>query len=167
MDMKLKNKIGLFAGKTVILAALFLILVTMFKGCTGNNNSAKKSAGLTFVSDPAAFLSNAEKNHMIQPSSALLRDMDIHIMTVVLKQSPEDIDNQAVTLFQEYGVGRTTAASKGVLFLIDPSGKQVRIEIGYDLEPIFTDGFTGYIERRQMAPFFQANKVGPVIVATV
>ncbi len=41
-----------------------------------------------------------------------------------------------------------------MLFLIDPSGKQVRIEIGYDLEPIFTDGFTGYIERRQMTPFF-------------
>jgi len=88
-------------------------------------------------------------------------------MTVVLKQSPEDINNKAVKLFQKYGVGRTTNGAKGVLFLIDPSGKQVRIEIGYDLEPIFTDGFTGYIERRQMTPFFQANKVGPGIEASV
>ena len=43
--------------------------------------------------------------------------MDIHIMAVVLKQSPENIDNQAVELFQEYGVGRTTNGAKGVLFL--------------------------------------------------
>jgi len=164
MDIKFKHKI--FAGKTVILTALFLFSVTMFQACTGNNDP-QKSVGITFVSDPAALLSKAEKNHMTQLSSALLRDMDIHIMTVVLKQSPEDINNQAVKLFQEYGVGRTTNGAKGVLFLIDPSGKQVRVEIGYDLEPIFTDGFTGYIERRQMTPFFQANKVGPGIEATV
>lgn len=149
-----------------IFAAVFLSCFAMFAGCTENNDPPKNSV-ITFVSDQAALLSKAEKNHITQLSSALLRDMDIHIMTVVLKQSPEDINNKAVKLFQEYGVGRTTNGAKGVLFLIDPSGKQVRIEIGYDLEPIFTDGFTGYIERRQMAPFFQANKVGAGIEATV
>ena len=157
MDMKIKHN---------IFAAVFLSCFAMFAGCT-ENNDPKKNSVITFVSDQAALLSKAEKNHITQLSSALLRDMDIHIMTVVLKQSPEDINNKAVKLFQEYGVGRTTNGAKGVLFLIDPSGKQVRIEIGYDLEPIFTDGFTGYIERRQMAPFFQANKVGAGIEATV
>jgi len=165
MDMKIKYKI--FTGKTVIFTAVFLFSVALFQACTGNNDRSKKSAGMMFVIDQAALLSKAEKNHMIQLSGALLRDMDIHIMTVVLKQSPENMDNKAVKLFQEYGVGRTTSGAKGVLFLIDPSGKQVRIEIGYDLEPIFTDGFTGYIERRQMTPFFQADKVGPGIEATV
>jgi hypothetical protein len=164
MNMKLKYKI--FTGKTATVTVLFLFLITGFTGCTGNNDP-QKNAGITFVRDPAALLSKAEKKHITHLSSALLRDMDIHIMAVVLKQSPEDMDNQAVKLFQEYGVGRTTHGAKGVLFLIDPSGKQVRIEIGYDLEPIFTDGFTGYIERRQMSPFFQANKVGPGIEATV
>ena len=149
-----------------IFAAVFLSCFAMFAGCT-ENNDPKKNSVITFVSDQAALLSKAEKNHITQLSSALLRDMDIHIMTVVLKQSPEDINNKAVKLFQEYGVGRTTNGAKGVLFLIDPSGKQVRIEIGYDLESIFTDGFTGYIERRQMTPFFQANKVGPGIEASV
>jgi hypothetical protein len=139
----------------------------VFAGCIGNNDTSKESSGITFVSDQAALLSKAEESHMIQLTSALLRDMDIHIIVVVLKQSPKDIDSQAVKIFQEYGVGRTTNGAKGVLFLIDPSGKQVRIEIGYDLESIFTDGFTGYIERRQMAPFFQANKVGAGVEATV
>jgi uncharacterized protein len=165
MDMKIKHKI--FTGKKVILTAVFLFFVAMFAGCTGNNDSSEKSTGIRFVSDEAALLSKAEKNRITQLNSALLRDMDIHIMTVVLKQSPENMDNKAVKLFQEYRVGQTTHGAKGVLFLIDPFGKQVRIEIGYDLEPIFTDGFIGYIERRQMTPFFQANKVGPGIEATV
>lgn len=162
--MKIKHKI--FTGKRDILTAIFLCFVAIFAGCTGNNNP-QKSSGITFVSDEAALLSKVEKYRITQLSSALLRDMDIHIMAVVLKQSPKDIDIKAVNLFQEYGVGRTTHGAKGVLFLIDPSGKQVRVEIGYDLEPIFTDSFTGYIERRQMTPFFQANKVGPGIEATV
>jgi len=167
MNMKLKNKIYFYNGKTVTLTALFLFFIAISTGCTGNNDSSPKNLGLKFVSDQTALLSKVEKNHIAQLGSALLRDMDIHIMAVVLKESPDDIDNKAVKLFQEYGVGRTTNGAKGVLFLIDPLGKQVRIEIGYDLEPIFTDGFTGYIERRQMTPFFQANKVGPGIEATV
>ena len=167
MDMKLKNKIYFFTGKTVTLTVLFLFFIAISTGCTGNNDSSSKSVGIGFVSDQAALLSKAEINHITQLGNARLRDMDIHIMALVLKESPEDIDNKAVKLFQEYGVGRTTNGAKGVLFLVDPLGKQVRIEIGYDLEPIFTDGFTGYIERRQMTPFFQANKVGPGIEATV
>lgn len=166
-DMKLKNKIFFCFGKAGTLTVLSLFFITIFTGCTDNNDSSPKNAGMEFVSDQAALLSKAEKNHIKQLGSALLRDMDIHIMAVVLKESPDDINNKAVKLFQEFGVGRTTNGAKGVLFLIDPLGKQVRIEIGYDLEPIFTDGFTGYIERRQMAPFFQANKVGPGIEATV
>ena len=165
MDMKLKIRFYLYTG--ILLTVFFLFFIAINTGCTGNNDDFPKSSGIQFVSDQAALLSKAEKNHITQLTSALLKDMDIHIMAVVLKESPKDIDNKAVQLFQEYGVGRTTNGSKGVLFLIDPLGKQVRIEIGYDLEPIFTDGFTGYIERRQMVPFFQANKAGPGIEATV
>jgi len=165
--MKFKHKIYSFTQKTATLTVLFLYFIIFPIGCTGSNDSSPKGAGTAFVCDQAALLSTAEKNHITQLGSALLRDMDIHIMAVVLKESPEDIDNKAVKLFQEYGVGRTTNGAKGVLFLIDPLGKQVRMEIGYDLEPIFTDSFTGYIERRQMTPFFETNRVGSGIEATV
>ncbi len=54
-----------------------------------------------------------------------------------------------------------------MLLLVDPHGSTVRIEIGYDLESIFPDSFVGYIERRQMKPFFRAGKVGAGVEATV
>lgn len=146
-----------------IVSAIFLVSFILCVGCTKNNNSS----GLKFVNDQAGILSKAEKDHITELNNALLRDMDIHIMVIVIKKRSEDIDNEAVKLFEEYNIGRTTKGAKGVLFLIDPSGKQVRVEIGYDLESIFTDSFTGYIERRQMTPFFQAHKVGPGIEATV
>ena len=83
--MKIKHKI--FTGKTAILTAIFLFSVTMFAGCT-ENSAPPKSSGITFVVDQAALLSQAEKNHIIQLCRALLKDMDIHIMAVVLKQRP-------------------------------------------------------------------------------
>jgi uncharacterized protein len=164
-NMNLKNNIYVYTVKTITLSVLFFIFIST--GCTGNNDDSPKKIGIEFVNDQASLLSKAEKNHITQLTSALLKDMDIHIMAVVLKESPDDIDYKAVTLFQKYGVGRSTHGAKGILFLIDPQGKQVRIDIGYDLEPIFTDSFTGYIERKQMTPFFQANKVGPGIEATI
>ena len=54
-----------------------------------------------------------------------------------------------------------------MLFLVDPQGKAVRLETGYDLEGIFTDAFTGYVEREQMLPFFAAGRIAPGIEATV
>ena len=45
--------------------------------------------------------------------------------------------------------------------------RQVRMEIGYGLEGVFPDAFVGHVERNQMVPFFQANRVGPGIEATV
>jgi len=72
-----------------------------------------------------------------------------------------------VKLFDEYGLGKSTLAARGVLLLVDPQGHQVRLEIGYDLEPIFTDLLVGRVEQEQMVPFFQAGRVGPGLEATV
>jgi hypothetical protein len=63
-------------------------------------------------------------------------------------------------------LGEKTGKARGLLFLIDPAGKQVRIEIGYDLEGIFPDIFVSYLEHEQMLPFFQQAKVGAGIEAT-
>ena len=41
------------------------------------------------------------------------------------------------------------------------------MEIGYDLEALFPDGFVGYVEEEQMVPFFASGKIGPGVEATV
>ena len=97
--MKLKNKKYRYFPKKTTLTVLFLFFILIFTACTNNDDSSLKSAGIAFVSDQASLLSKAEKNHIKQLGSALLRDMDIHIMAVVLKESPEDIDNKAVKCF--------------------------------------------------------------------
>ena len=64
-------------------------------------------------------------------------------------------------------MGARTRAARGVLLVVDPAGQQVRLEIGYDLEGVFPDGFVGRVEEEQMVPFFAAGRIGAGVAATV
>jgi hypothetical protein len=141
--------------------ATFLTITLLLLGCSG------KEEAPAFIDDQPALLTKHERERIIQLNRKLFEALDIHIKIVLLKESPLDINQKAVGLFKAYALGKKTRGAKGILFVVDPAGKQVRMEIGYDLEPIFPDGFVGYIERKQMVPFFQANKIGPGIEATI
>jgi uncharacterized protein len=135
-----------------------LLVIAVCSGC---------SRQATFVEDRSALLSGAERDRMTRICRKLLEDLDIHIMTVVLADPSADIDADAVAIFEDARLGEKTGGARGLLFLVDPAGGRVRLEVGYDLEGIFTDGFVGYIERRQMVPFFQAGRMGAGVEATV
>lgn len=144
-----------------VLAIIFaLIFLISSGGCHKENDS-------DFIDDRGHLLSDHEEERVTLLCEKLLEDLDIHIKVVILRNSPHDINQKAIGIFDNCALGEKTRGARGVLFLVDPEGKKVRLEIGYDLEPIFTDGFTGYIERGQMVPFFQNGRVGAGIEATV
>jgi hypothetical protein len=129
--------------------------------------SSCSKGGNEFLEDPGNLLSFSEKERIEQYHAVLLRDQDIHFKAVFLEDAVADIDQKAVELFDQYKLGEKTRAAKGVLLLVDAQGKKVRMEIGYDLEAIFPDGFVGYVEEEQMVPFFASGKIGPGVEATV
>ena len=51
--------------------------------------------------------------------------------------------------------------------MIAEEEEEVRLEVSYGLEGIFTDAFVSYIEHEQMVPYFQRGRVGEGIEATV
>lgn len=138
---------------------LTLIASLMLVACSGPQESP--------VEDQAGLLSAVEQSRLKEFQRHLLGELDIELKILVLGESPGDLDQEAVELFDLYRVGKRTRAARGVLLLIDPIGEQVRMEIGYDLEGIFPDGFIGYVEEKQMLPFFQQGRIGHGIEATV
>ncbi|MBN2297970.1 MAG: TPM domain-containing protein [Deltaproteobacteria bacterium] len=143
-----------------LMAVLFTILCMVY-ACTWLSRDDHT------VHDEASLLTETQKTRINSLCRELINDLDIDIVIDILDKSPENIDEKATEIFNRRAVGRNTQGNKGVLFLIDPHGRQVRLEIGYDLEEIFPDGFVGYIERRQMSPFFQDGRVGEGIEATM
>jgi len=121
----------------------------------------------SFVDDRGGLLKTEQLIHLNNYHHLLLRNLNIHFQLTILAESPDDPDRKAVELFDTLGLGETTGGARGVLLLVDPVGEQVRLEIGYDLEGTFPDGFVAYLEREQMAPFFAAGRVGDGVEATV
>jgi uncharacterized protein len=87
---------------------------------------------------------------------------DVLIVATVKSVAPwPDVQSYAVKMFENGGRGigaRKTDA--GVLILLAVEERQVRIEVGYGLEPFITDGFAGETSRQTMVPFFRAGDYG-------
>ncbi len=66
------------------------------------------------------------------------------------------VDDYAVRLFKEWGIGQARQ-DNGVLVLVAPNEREMRIEVGYGLEGILPDGLAGEIIRDQFIPRFRED----------
>lgn len=64
------------------------------------------------------------------------------------------VEEYAAALFQTWGIGKK-GADNGVLVLVCPLERQMRIEVGYGLEGVLPDGLAGSIIRQQFTPAFK------------
>jgi uncharacterized protein len=81
-----------------------------------------------------------------------------HEIAVVTLESLEGdvIENVAVELFKQWGIGKEKQ-DNGLLLLIAPNDRELRIEVGYGLEPIMTDSRAGTIIRTEITPEFKKD----------
>ena len=70
-----------------------------------------------------------------------------------------DIDGAAVDLFKTWGIGKK-GKDDGILILASIQDHRVRIEVGYGLEAVITDGQSGSIIRQYMTPYFKQGDYG-------
>jgi uncharacterized protein len=66
------------------------------------------------------------------------------------------VEDYAVRLFKEWGIGQARQ-DNGVLVLVAPNEREMRIEVGYGLEGILPDGLAGEIVRDNFIPRFRDN----------
>jgi uncharacterized protein len=64
------------------------------------------------------------------------------------------VEDYAVRLFKDWGVGQAKQ-DNGVLVLVAPNEREMRIEVGYGLEGVLPDGLAGQIIREQFIPRFR------------
>jgi uncharacterized protein len=85
-----------------------------------------------------------------------------------------EIEDYGYRLGRAWGIGqkRGTAASggagtgdNGVILLVAPNERKVRIEVGYGLEPILTDALSSVIIQRAIIPEFKAGNMPAGVLA--
>lgn len=75
----------------------------------------------------------------------------------------ESVEKYANNLFNEWAIGRADI-NNGVLFLIAPHERKVRIEVGYGLESLLTDVICSSIILEYIIPSFKAEQFGQGII---
>jgi uncharacterized protein len=87
-------------------------------------------------------------------------------MAIVTVHSIEgqSIEDYAADLYKQLGVGDKDT-SRGVLLLVAPDLRQYRIEVGYGLEPVITDGRAGDSGRAMVPLLRQGNYSGAIETA--
>ena len=105
---------------------------------------------------------------------ALIRSLqqatgDVVVVATVQTFKPYgDIREYAVKMFENHGRGiGQRAKDNGLLVLIAVDDREVKVEVGYDLEQFITDGFSGEVSRQYMAPEFRRGAYGPGLLAGV
>lgn len=65
------------------------------------------------------------------------------------------VEEYAADLFSKWQIGKDTEGKKGILILIAREEQRIKIEIGYDLEEVYTDMYVGQVEREMLAQFLE------------
>lgn len=107
------------------------------------------------IIDLSGTLDAAQQQRMTEKLAALeqRRGAQIAVMLVpsLGQQSIEALSNQ---LFRAWKLGRK-GVDDGILLLVAKNDRQVRIEVGYGLEPVVTDLLAGQIIARDLTPAFR------------
>ncbi len=119
-----------------------------------------------YVTDLAGVLDEADARAIAaQLEAAEARTTaEIAIVTVPTLDVPS-IEEYANRLFHEWGIGQK-GTDNGVLVLVAPFERKVRIEVGYGLEAVLPDGLAGEVIRTQALPAFRDGDVPAGIRAT-
>ena len=117
------------------------------------------------VHDFANLLSPAQRETL----EGLARDVERKTTAQLAVVTVESLDGQTVDsyaheLFKSWGIG-DRKRNNGVLLLVAPRERRMRIEVGYGVEPLLTDSLCGKIRDTQIIPRFKQQDYAGGIIA--
>ena len=149
--------------KKITSFTLLLFLIFFLTSCEKQDNSQKN---YSTVIDNAYVLNNESK--IIEQFEAynkqLLKDFDIDFQ-VITTMSDEDINLFSNKNFNTLQKTSRSKSGKAILLVINTMKDDVRLEVSKALEPIYTDSFIYYIQRKGFVPYFRSFEIANGIYA--
>jgi uncharacterized protein len=154
---------GLRQGQAPLIAALAFFLCLLTIAAAHAAPSFPKLTGR--VVDDANILSAATEQQL----DARLADLEAKTtdqMVVVTLPSLQgyDISDYGYQLGRAWRIGQK-GKDNGVLLIVAPNERKVRVEVGYGLEPVLTDTLSSVILQEKVLPRFRAGDMEGGVVA--
>lgn len=141
--------------------AILIAMVLFFTAAASAQNNVPPALALTDrVVDAAGILSPEQEQALI----AKLRDYeqqssDQIVVATVPSLNGMDIETYANRLYRAWGIGQKSE-NNGILLLVAPNERKVRIEVGYGLEGTVTDALSSIIIQNAIIPEFRNGDYG-------
>ncbi|MGD9723715.1 MAG: YgcG family protein [Pirellulales bacterium] len=109
------------------------------------------------VHDLAGLLSPEQRESLERLAQDVERQTTAQLAVVTVPSlEGRTVEDYAHELFNTWGIGQRDT-NNGVLFLVAPKERRMRIEVGYGLEPLLTDSLCGAIRDEAVIPRFKQN----------
>lgn len=142
---------GVLALLTSLLAAAWLIAASPAEAQTGPTFPALSGR----VVDNGELISAAKEAELTARLEALERDTtDQLVVVTVADLQGYEIEEYGYRLGRAWGIGQAEM-NNGVLLIVAPRERKVRIEVGYGLEPVLTDALSALIIQNEVLPAFR------------
>ncbi|WP_290807745.1 TPM domain-containing protein [Aquidulcibacter sp.] len=118
------------------------------------------------VVDDANIIPEETEGELIAQLEALeAKSSDQLVVVTVPSLQGFEIEEYGYKLGRAWQIGQGERLNNGVILLVAPNERKVRIEVGYGLEGILTDYYTSEIIRDTIVPAFKAGDMPGGIVA--
>ncbi len=140
----------------VLLAVALLLAATELAGEAAAQISQPKFPELTGrVVDEAGIIKHEDRQALERELEALeAKSTDQVVVATVKSLQGYEIEEYGYQLGRKWGIGQK-GKDNGVILIVAPNERKVRIEVGRRLEPILNDGLTGTIIRGRILPAFR------------
>ncbi len=116
------------------------------------------------VVDEAQLLSPAAERKLTDELAALEQKTGHQVVVATLPDlQGYEIEDYGYQLLRTWAIGQK-GKNDGVILIVAPNQKKVRIEVGYGLEPVLTDALSSLIIQRKILPAFKQGRFEQGIV---
>lgn len=118
------------------------------------------------VVDEAGLLSPADREDLTRQFADLeAKSTDQLVVVTLLSLQGYEIADYGYRLGRAWGIGQGERKDNGVLLIVVPSARKVRIEVGRGLEPVLTDATSRLIIENRILPAFRRGDFRAGILA--
>ena len=147
-----------FKQKFTPICISLCLLVLLAGKSFGANIPVKRPSHDKYCFDYTETLPSKLVHRINMEGGGLNRNLDMDLVVVITPTiADRSIEDVAVKLFTGWEIGKSTAGKKGLLILIAKKEQKIKMEVGYDLEGVFTDAYIGLVERDMLKEFLEQS----------
>lgn len=153
--------------RLVLVGPMALLLASCADGAVSVTDQQPALELTGRVVDAADILSSEFEARLTATLAALEKDTRVQlVVTTTPDLEGEDIASYSYTLANSWGIG-SAERNDGLMVLVAPNERKVRIEVGYGLEASVKDEEAAQIIRNDVVPHFQRGDYETGIEASV